>query len=232
MIESSLFIRIPTPSHPVLDDESAEVSEATSRSGRLPPEAHPPGPELLLLPMPLPHDVSLVKVSGCLVMGKERRVLCIRFRDGDDKGSDLDDAHDVAGSVLLPFPPEEWPSGLTSAKWSCGEPPMWMCGCVSACSGCSPPLSGVSMYSLRMRSTSGRGCVREITSAGVAAAVITAGSLVATNRGIRTGRLGALRPELDMRMALPGRCIRTGSMGGRGNRLDEVLSSSISGLRR
>ena len=57
-----------------------------------------------------------MKVSGCLVMGKERLVLCIRLRDGDDKGRDLDDAQDVpeAGSVLLPAP--EWPRGLTRAK--------------------------------------------------------------------------------------------------------------------
>ena len=107
---------------------------------------------------------------------------------------------------------------------------MWMCGCVSAWSGCNPPLSGVSMYSLRMRSTSGRGCVSDITSGSVVVAA-------AINRGgIRTGSVGGgcavLLCPPDIRTALPGRCIRTGSMGGRGNRLDEVLSSSISGLRR
>ena len=217
-MESSLFIR--TASHPPPDGESDEVSEAINRSGRL-PEAHPPPPP----------EVSLVKVNGCLVMGRERRVLCIRFRDGEDvAGSDLDDAHDDAGSDLLPavaVPADEWPRGLTSARWSCGEPPMWMCGCVSAWSGCNPPLSGVSMYSLRMRSTSGRGCVSEITSAGSARAASPA---AATIRGIRRGTAGGLRT--DIRTALPGRGIRTGSMGGSGSRLDEVLSSSISGLRR
>ena len=125
---------------------------------------------------------------------------------------------------------------------------MWMCGCVSAWSGCNPPLSGVSMYSLRMRSTSGRGCVSDITSGSVVVAA-------AINRGgIRTGSVGGgggcavLLCPPDIRTALPGRCIRTGSMGGSkggspggamgggggsgGSRLDEVLSSSISGLRR
>lgn len=108
---------------------------------------------------------------GCLVMGSERRVLCMRFSDGDvaANGSDLDDAQAAAVALVLTLL-GACPRGLTSARWSCGEPPMWMCGCVSACSGCRPPLSGVSMYSLRVRSTSGRGCVSVIvTSASVVA---------------------------------------------------------------
>lgn len=68
--------------------------------------------------------------GGCLVMGNDRLVLCSRFNEGDvskvvvvllllTKGSDL-----VDEDVVLD---DEWlPSGLTRAKWSCGDPLMWM----------------------------------------------------------------------------------------------------------
>ena len=69
-------------------------------------------------------------VGSYLVMGNDRLVLCSRFNEGDvskvvvvllllTKGSDL-----VDEDVVLD---DEWlPSGLTRAKWSCGDPLMWM----------------------------------------------------------------------------------------------------------
>jgi hypothetical protein len=119
--------------------------------------------------------VSLVNWAGCLVMGSDRRVLCNRFNDGDVNGvlpvllngRDLVDDDDVLDDWL--------PSGLTNAKWSCGEPLMWMC--VSACRGVvarSPPFNGVSMYSLRTRSPSGRGCDSVITSAAASTELVAA----------------------------------------------------------
>lgn len=121
-----------------------------------------------------PDDgVSLVNWAGCLVMGSDRRVLCSRFNDGDVNGvlPVLLNGRDLVDDVL-----DDWlPSGLTSAKWSCGEPLMWMC--VSACRGVdvarSPPFNGVSMYSLRTRSPSGRGCDSVITSASTELPVAT-----------------------------------------------------------
>ena len=76
---------------------------------------------------------SLVNVVGCLVMGSDRRAECVRFSDGDVGVADSDLDDDDLCDTWWP------PRGLTRAKWSCGEPLMWMCGCVSACSGVEPP---------------------------------------------------------------------------------------------
>lgn len=86
----------------------------------------------------------------CFVMGNDLRELCKRLSDGDvagigvqwaTNGNDLDDEQDDEDATVMswcprlplsqpppplptPLPP---PTGLTRARWSCGEPLMWMC---------------------------------------------------------------------------------------------------------